>query len=141
MKELLQLWYQYCGVEIKPTEYQVDAAPSVQMDSYRYVLLPFLGEGVVILTLSGEYYYSKFPNRFTYEDMGHYTVKRSEGGYYLSGTHQKFALHPLTEDVLKEELNPIPIERRKERDRVMQRYENSEPFTIPALGKLGIGMF
>ena len=43
MKELLQLWYQYCGVEIKPTEYQVDAAPSVQMDSYRYVLLPFLG--------------------------------------------------------------------------------------------------
>jgi hypothetical protein len=82
---------------------------------------------------------SAFPSDYNSAALTSYTVKQTEGGYYLSGTSNNFPVHLLTEEVLENELNPIPLERRMQRDAVMAQYAGVERFTMPRIGNLRWG--
>lgn len=138
MKQHIAKWYNYCGVDIRESNV-VDAEPSVDLGVNRYVCLPFLKVVAMIVEIGEDYYYSIVPKEYTSEALMHYTVRRTEGGYYLSGTLNKFPMSLLTVDILENELNPIPEDRRKERDAVMARYANAEPIVMPRFGNIQWG--
>lgn len=140
MKQRLTEWYNYCGVDIRESDV-VDASPSINLGVNRYVCLPFLKQACMIIEVDGEHYYSLIPLIYSSESLSHYTVKRTEGSYYLDGTYNRFAMLPLTAEVLANELNPIPLERRLERDAVMARYANAEPIVMPRFGNIQWGDF
>ena len=129
MKQRLAEWYNFCGVDTRESDI-VDAEPTVQLGHNRYVCLPFLHKAGMIIEIEGDYYYSLIPLDYSSESLMHYTVSRTEGGYYLRGRLNKFPLSLITEEVMDTVLYPIPAERRKERDEVMAKYKGKEPFSI-----------
>lgn len=138
MKQRIKEWYNYCGVEARVGGVE-DAEPSITLTNSRYVCLPFLDKAGVLMELDGVYYYSLIVHDYNSEALGHYTVRRTEGGYYLSGTRNSFPLKEVTDDVMDNELNPIPLERRLMREEVMSRYNGMEPFKLPPIGNLRWG--
>lgn len=129
MKQRIAEWLNFCGVALIRHDV-VEVSPSVQLNSDRYVGLPFLSKATLIFDIEGEYYYAVFPNHFTSESMLHYTLRRNEGGYYLKGL-QSFKVMKLTPEVLENELYPIPPERRMEREAVMAKYKDKPKYTLP----------
>lgn len=138
MKQQIAKWYNFCGVDVREADV-LDADPSVKLGMNRYVCLPFLGKIAMIMEIDGVHYYSSFPSDYNSAALTSYKVKRTEGGYQLSGSSNKFPVHVLTEEALENELNPIPLERRNQRDAVMAQYAGVERFTLPRIGNLRWG--
>ncbi len=138
MKQQIAEWYNFCGVDVRESDV-LDAVPSVTLGMNRYVCLPFLSKIAMIMEIDGVYHYSAFPSDYNSAALTSYTVKQTEGGYYLSGTSNNFPVHLLTKEVLENELNPIPLERRMQRDAVMAQYAGVERFTMPRIGNLRWG--
>jgi hypothetical protein len=136
MKQRIAEWYNFCGVDVREADV-LDNEPSVKLGMNRYVCLPFLNKIAMIMEIDGSYHYSSFPSDYNSAALTSYKVKRTEGSYYLEGTSNKFPVYPLTEDVLENELNPIPLERRLERDAVMAQY--SGPVILPRFGNIQWG--
>lgn len=130
MEKFLQKWYNYCGVEVREVNI-LSAMPSVKLESDRYICLPFIMSVVIIVKIAGEYYFSKFNNGYNSDSLAHYTVYRSEIGYYIACDSNKVDLEPLDISCFDDILNPIPLDRRKQRDEVMRQYQGKKLFTLP----------
>lgn len=128
MEKAMQRWKFFCGVNV--TLHDVIEEREVKFGKNFYFTLPFLGLSGIIIEIKGKQYYATMPIAYTSEALSHYHVRLTEGGYRLQGTREAFELHEITEATFDNELNPIPADRRKERDAVMAKYKGKEPFKL-----------
>ena len=127
MKQALAKWYNYSGVIINSSNF-LNVESGIEVGLNRHISLPFLDKAVAFMELDGEHYYSEFPLIYTHAVIEEYILTRNGNGYKLIGSQRSFDVKPLSADMLENELNPIPLERRLERDMVMSKYIGKEPY-------------
>ena len=127
MEQALARWKLFCGVNI--TLHDILESRGITPKKDFYFTLPFLSLSGMLVKIGDKWYWATMPLAYTSESLSHYHVAMTERGYQLRGTYERFPLFEVTEETFENELNPIPLERRKERDEVMSKY--TKPYSYP----------
>lgn len=137
MEQALARWKLFCGVNI--TLHGVLESRVIAPKKDFYFTLPFLSLSGIMVMIGDKWYWGTMSIAYTSESLSHYHITMTECGYQLQSTRESFPLFELTEETFENELNPIPLERRKQRDAVMAKYAGAERFTMPRFGNIRWG--
>lgn len=132
-KFINEKWLHYCGVDMTGRN-PVKVASQVVVNDCFFVILCFIPKSAILAKLDGKWYCCDLPEHYNRSVIVDFTIDRDESGvYYMQAMRfqTRFDFRPITLEDFETNLNPIPLERRMERDSVMSNYGPKPSYSLP----------